>query len=199
MKIDIHDPNNKRYKKGTKELEMELENAFRPLYPDERRAVVGLANLDSRKSLEIIIHDEIKLGIAGLSRLVGNLHAGLYKRDPKDFRHNYIWIQIQLKREFDRISTEYSPDKLTKTEDIEHTISFVTKQILDMFAMAIKLEKREIPNNKLENLRVKTKFMALKSQKLNKVLEDLASNSPKRTTNWDTGAQLSETIYSETE
>ena len=126
-------------------------------------------------------------------------HAGLYKRDPEDFRHNYIWIQIQLKREFDRISTEYSPDKLTKTEDIEHTISFVTRQIMDMFAMAIKLEKGEIPNNKLENLRVKTKFMALKSQKLNKVLKDLASNSPKRTTNWDTGAQLSETIYSETE
>ena len=70
---------------------------------------------------------------------------------------------------------------------------------MDMFAMAIKFEMGEIPNNKLENLRVKTKFMALKSQKLNKVLEDLASNSPKRTTNWDTSAQLSETIYSETE
>ena len=78
-------------------METELGNQFRPLYRDERRAVVGLANINSRKSLEIIIHDEIKLGVAGLSRLVGNLHAGLFKRDPKNFCHNYIWIQIQLK------------------------------------------------------------------------------------------------------
>ena len=130
-----------------------------------------------------------------------NLHAGLYKRDPKDFRHNYIWIQIQLKREFDRISTEYSPDKLTKTEDIEHTISFVTKQILDMFAMAIKLDKKDVLHKQLENLRVKTKFMALKTQKLYKVFEDLTSDTPRppKSINCDTNAQLSETIYSETE
>ena len=199
VKTDIYDPENKRFKKGPKDLEMELENGFRQLYPDERRAVVGLANLDTRKSLEIITNEEITLAIKGLSRIVGNLHAGLYKRDPIDFKHNYIWIQVQLRREFDRISTEYSPDKRTKSEEIEDTITFVTKQILDMFAMAIKLDKKDILHKQLENLRVKTKFMALKTQKLYKVFEDLTSDNPKKSTNCDTNAQLSETIYSETE
>ena len=124
---------------------------------------------------------------------------GLYKRDPKDFRYNYIWIQIQLKREFDRISTEYSPDKRTKSEEIEDTIAFVTKQILDMFAMANSLDKKDVPQKQLEKLRVETKFMMLKTQKLFKVFEDLTTDSQKESTNCDNTAQLSETIHSETE
>ena len=68
------------------------------------------------------------------------MHAGLYKRDPIDFKHNYIWIQVQLRREFDRITTEYPPDK-RREEEIEDTIAFVTKQILDMFTMANSLNK----------------------------------------------------------
>ena len=199
VKYDIHDPTNKRFKKGEKELETELENQFRPLNSDERRAVVGLANLDKRRSLEIITHEEIKLAVAGLSRLVGNLHAGLYKRDPKDFRHNHVWIQIQLKREFDRISTDYSPERLTRAEDIGHTVNFVTKQIMDMFAKACKLEKKEIPRGELDSLKVKTGYMVKKSQKLYSVLEVLSSNGPRGPTSSDTGAQLSETIHSESE
>ena len=199
VKIDIHDPENKRFKKGPKDLEMELENGFRQLYPDERRAVVGLANLDTRKSLEIITNEEITLAIKGLSRIVGNLHAGLYKRDPIDFKHNYIWIQVQLRREFDRITTEYSPDKQRKEEEIEDTIAFVTKQILDMFTMAGTLNKEDVPKNLLEKLKVETKFMMLKTQKLFKVFEELTKEIQKESTDGDNTAQLSETIHSETE
>ena len=199
VKYDSYDPTNKRFKKGEKELETELENQFRPLNSDERRAVVGLANLDKRRNLEIITHEEIKLAVTGLSRLVGNMHAGLYKRDPKDFRHNHVWIQIQLKREFDRICTEYSPERLTKAEDIGHTVNFVTKQIMDMFAKACKLLKKEIPRGELDSLKVKTGYMVKKAQKLYSALEVLSSNGQRGPTSSDTGAQLSETIHSETE
>ena len=129
---------------------------------------------------------------------MGNLHAGLYKRDPIDFKHNYIWIQVQLRREFDRITTEYSPNK-QREEEIEDTIAFVTKQILDMFTMAGGLNRKDVPQKQLEKLRVETKFMMLKTQKLFKVFEDLTTDSQKESTNGDNTAQLSETIHSETE
>ena len=139
-----------------------------------------------------MLYDDIKLGVSGLTRLVGNMHAGLIKRDPKEFRHTYIWIQIQLKREFDRLSTDYTPDKLMRTEDIEHTISFVERQ-------AIKCKMGEIPPNKLDKLRVRTGFLVQKTKKLNALLEDLASNSPRKSTNWEAGLQQPESLYSETE
>ena len=154
---------------------------------------------NTRKSLEIITNEEITLAIKGLSRIVGNLHAGLYKRDPIDFKHNYIWIQVQLRREFDRITTEYSPDKQRKEEEIEDTIAFVTKQILDMFSMAGTLNKEDVPKNLLEKLKVETKFMMLKTQKLFKVFEELTKEIQKESTDGDNTAQLSETIHSETE
>ena len=94
---------------------------------------------------------------------------------------------------------DYTPDKLMRTEDIEHTVSFVERQIMDMFNMAIKCKMGEIPPNKLYKLRVQTGFLVQKTQKLNALLEDLASNSPRKTTNWETGTQQPETIYSKTE
>ena len=94
---------------------------------------------------------------------------------------------------------DYTPDKLMRTEDIEHTVSFVERQIMDMFNMAIKCKMGEIPPNKLYKLRVQTGFLVQKTQKLNALLEDLASNSPRKNTNWETGLQQPETIYSETE
>ena len=106
---------------------------------------------------------------------------------------------MQLRREFDRISTEYSPDKRTKSEEIEDTIAFVTKQILDMFTMAGTLNTKDVPKNLLEKLRVETKFMMLKTQKLFKVFEELTAEIQKEPTNVDNTAQLSETIHSETE
>ena len=68
-----------------------------------------------------------------------------------------------------------------------------------MFTMAGGLNRKDVPQKQLEKLRVETKFMMLKTQKLYKVFEDLTSDNPKESTNCDTNAQLSETIYSETE
>ena len=68
-----------------------------------------------------------------------------------------------------------------------------------MFTMAGSLNKSDVPQKQLEKLRVETKFMMLKTQKLFKVFEELTTDSQKEPTNGDNTAQLSETIHSETE
>ena len=68
-----------------------------------------------------------------------------------------------------------------------------------MFTMAGGLNRKDVPQKQLEKLRVETKFMMLKTQKLFKVFEDLTTDSQKESTNCDNIAQLSETIHSETE
>ena len=68
-----------------------------------------------------------------------------------------------------------------------------------MFTMAGGLDRKDVPQKQLEKLRVETKFMMLKTQKLFKVFEDLTTDSQKESTNGDNTAQLSETIHSETE
>ena len=68
-----------------------------------------------------------------------------------------------------------------------------------MFTMAGTLNKNDVPKNLLEKLRVETKFMMLKTQKLFKVFEELTTETQKEPTNGDNTAQLSETIHSETE
>ena len=68
-----------------------------------------------------------------------------------------------------------------------------------MFAMANNLDKKDVLQKHLEKLRVETKFMMLKTQKLFKVFEDLTTDSQKESTNCDNTAQLSETIHRETE
>ena len=68
-----------------------------------------------------------------------------------------------------------------------------------MFTMAGTLNTKDVPKNLLEKLRVETKFMMLKTQKLFKVFEELTAEIQKEPTNVDNTAQLSETIHSETE
>ena len=68
-----------------------------------------------------------------------------------------------------------------------------------MFTMARTLNKKDVPKNLLEKLRVETKFMMLKTQKLFKVFEELTTEIQKEPTDGDNTAQLSETIHSETE
>ena len=68
-----------------------------------------------------------------------------------------------------------------------------------MFTMAGTLNKEDVPKNLLEKLKVETKFMMLKTQKLFKVFEELTAEIQKESTDGDNTAQLSETIHSETE
>ena len=178
---DPHDPENKRFAQWEEEEERDLDNRFTPLSPDEKRAVCGLVYLNTRKTMQATFYREIKLGVDGLVRLIGNMHAALRKRDPQTYRHMYIWIQIYLKREFDRVSEKSTPEKLTRTEDIDSTLKLVDKQIAQIFGVAEDMKAGEIEPNKQYQFAIRANRIIEKTEKLRALIEEKASESPEST------------------
>ena len=120
------------------------------------------------------------------------MHAALIKRDPKTYRHNHVWIQVQLKREFDRLSKNYSPENMTRTEDLERTLSYIDKQAVAIFKVAHKCRVGEIQIDRLDALIKKASKTAQKILNLGTTLTCLASDSPRPVVNWDMNTALLE-------
>ena len=190
--VDIHDFGNKRFAEWPEDEETELDNMFTRLLPDEKRCVAGLAYINSRKMMEITFYEDIKWGVSGLQKVIGNMHAALIKRDPKTYRHNHVWIQVQLKREFDRLSKNYSPENMTRTEDLERTLSYIDKQAVAIFKVAHKCRVGEIQIDRLDALIKKASKTAQKILNLGTTLTCLASDSPRPVLNWDMNTALLE-------
>ena len=184
---DPHDPENKRFAPGEEEDERDLDNRFIPLSQDEKRTVCGLAHLSSRKNMQATFHREIKLGVDGLVKLIGNMHVALKKRDPPTYRHMYIWLQILLKREFDRISDKLTPEKLTRTEDIDSTLKLVDKQITQIFEVAERMEVGEIEPSKQYEFAKRVNRIVDKTENLREMIEEKASEDPASTPPSETG------------
>ena len=130
--------------------------------------------------MEPIFYREIKWGVSGLVKLIGNMHAALIKRDPKTYRHMYLWIQVHLKREFDRISKDSTSEMLTKTEDIDSTLSLIERQIVQIFGVAESLRAGEIQPGLQYHLGARTDLIAKKAEKLRILISEKASESPEK-------------------
>ena len=178
---DPHDPENKRFAQGEEEDERDLDNRFIPLSQDEKRTVCGLAYLSTRKNMQATFYREIKLGVDGLVKLIGNMHVALKKRDPPTYRHMYIWLQILLKREFDRINERLTPDKLTRTEDIDSTLKLVDKQITQIFDVAERMVVGEIEPSKQYEFASRVNRIIDKTENLREMIEEKASEDPAST------------------
>ena len=106
------------------------------------------------------------------------MHAALRKRDPKTYRHMYIWIQIYLKREFDRISEDSTAEVLTRTEDIDSTLKMVDTQIKHIFSVAEKMKAGEIQPNKQYQIANRANLIIERTEKLRVLIDEKASESP---------------------
>ena len=107
---DPHDPNNDRFRRGTRVEEQKLKNLFKPLTDHKSRAIFGVTTSASKSSIEIIFYEEIRLMVKALCKIIVNCHTALTKCNPAHFLTQCEWIQVDVQKEFDRI--EYTTASL---------------------------------------------------------------------------------------